>query len=200
MEEAIAPVTPLVGDPARFRTLADLERMLMALPRVPADRGRVVLMVRRVQEGEREVLDRMVLTPGEGVPGDRWIRKPQPNPETQLAVMQRDVAELIANGQPLTLFGDNLFLDLDLSAANLPSGSRLRVGSALLEVTPTAHTPCKKFQVRFGEDAVRFVSRKELGHRKLRGIYMRPAEAGEIRTGDLAEVIFRAPVISAWIF
>lgn len=194
MKEAIALETPLVGDPARFHTLADLERMLMALPRVPTDKCRVGLMVRRVQEGEREILDRVVLVPGAGVPGDRWIRKPQPNPETQLAVMQKDVAELIANGQPLTLFGDNLFLELDLSAANLPPGSRLRVGSAILEVTPTAHTPCKKFRARFGEGAVQFVSKSELGHRKLRGIYMRAVETGEMRTGDLVEVISRAPV------
>ncbi|MSS73121.1 MAG: MOSC domain-containing protein [Candidatus Latescibacteria bacterium] len=196
MKETLDMVTPLVGDPDRFHTLADLERMLMALPRLPTDRCRVALMVRRVQEGEREILDRMVLAPGEGVPGDRWIRKPQPNPETQLAVMQKDVAELIANGQPLTLFGDNLFLELDLSFTNLPPGSRLRAGSAILEVTSTAHTPCKKFQVRFGEDAVRFVSNPELGHRKLRGIYMRPVEMGEIRTGDLVEVISRVPVIA----
>jgi MOSC domain-containing protein YiiM len=192
MKEAIATVTPLVGDPARFRTLADLERRLMALPPLPTDRCQVALIVRRIQEG-----DRVVLVPGEGVPGDRWIRKPQPNPETQLAVMQTDVAELIANGQPLTLFGDNLFLELDLSVANLPPGSRLRAGSAILEVTQTAHTPCKKFQVRFGEDAVRFVSKPEWGHRKLRGIYMRPLEMGEIRTGDPVEVISRAPVMSA---
>ncbi len=197
IKEAIEVVTPLVGDPARFHTLADLERMVMALPRAPRDRCRVALLVRRPQEGSREVLDRMVLTPGKGIPGDRWIRKPQPNPETQLAVMQKDVAELIANGQSLTLFGDNLFLDLDLSPANLPPGSRLRAGSVVLEVTATAHTPCKKFRARFGEDAVRFVSKPELGHLKLRGIYMRPVTPGEIRTGDLVEVISRGSAISA---
>lgn len=197
IEEAVDVVTPLVGDPARFLPLADLERMVMALPRPPRDRCRVVLLVRRPEEGSREVLDRMVLTPGEGIPGDRWIRKPQPNPETQLAVMQKDVAELIANGQSLTLFGDNLFLNLDLSPANLPPGSRLRAGSVLLEVTQTAHTPCKKFRARFGEDAVRFVSKPELGHLKLRGIYMRPVAPGEIRTGDLVEVISRGSAASA---
>ncbi len=193
IQETVADVTPLVGDPARFLALEELERRARALPRMPADRGRVVLLVRRPEEGSREALDRMVLTPGTGVPGDRWIRKPQPNPETQLAVMQRDVAELIANGQSLTLFGDNLFLELDLSPANLPPGSRIRVGSTLLEVTQTAHTPCKKFRARFGEDAVRFVSKPELDHLKLRGIYMRPITPGEIRTGDFAEVISRGP-------
>ncbi len=80
------------------------------------------------------------------------------DPEMQIAVMQPDVAALIANGQPLTLFGDALFLELDLSTANLPAGSRLRVGAALLEVTPAPHNGCRKFQARFGAEALRFVS------------------------------------------
>ena len=72
--------------------------------------------------------------------------------------MRHDVAALIANGQPLTLFGDNLFVDLDISTANLPSGTRLRVGEALVEVTPKPHNGCSKFEGRFGADALRFVA------------------------------------------
>jgi MOSC domain-containing protein YiiM len=112
-----------------------------------------------------------------------------PDPDAQLAVMQRDVAELIANGQPLTLFGDNLFLDLDLSAENLPAGSRVRAGTALLAVTPKPHDGCRKFRARFGNDALRFVSKGELRHRNLRGIYMRVVEAGELGVGDAVELV-----------
>ena len=86
-------------------------------------------MLRRA-DGVRETPERTRLSPDDGVPGDDWSRRPPRDPEAQLAVMRRDVAELIANGQPLTLFGDNLFVDLDLSAANLPAGTRLRVGDA----------------------------------------------------------------------
>jgi MOSC domain-containing protein YiiM len=112
----------------------------------------------------------------------------------QIAVMQAAVAELIANGQPLTLFGDNLFLELDLSAQNLPAGSRVRVGEAVLEVTATPHNGCRKFQARFGQDALRFVSSKELRHRNLRGIYMQVLEPGDVRPGDAVEVMARARV------
>jgi MOSC domain-containing protein YiiM len=105
--------------------------------------------------------------------------------------MQRDVAELIANGQPLTLFGDNLFLDLDLSVSNLPTGSRVHVGGATLEVTPKPHNGCKKFHARFGPDALRFVSKPDLRHRNLRGIYMRVVQPGEAAPGDPVEVIAR---------
>jgi MOSC domain-containing protein YiiM len=103
--------------------------------------------------------------------------------------MQAGVAALIANGQPLELFGDNLFLEFDLSVANTPPGSRVRVGSATLEVTAKPHNGCRKFQVRFGLDALRFVSDPQLRHRNLRGIYMRVLEPGDVSVGDLVEVI-----------
>jgi len=125
------------------------------------------------------------------MPGDRWGRSSRPNPEAQLTVMQRDVAELIANGQPLELFGDNLVLDLDLSNANLPTGSRLRAGGVTLEVTPLPHNGCKKFRARFGLDALQLVSDTAIRHRNLRGVYMKVVEAGEIAPGDNVTVISR---------
>lgn len=106
--------------------------------------------------------------------------------------MQIDVARLVANGQALTVFGDNLFLDLDLSVENLPIGSQVRIGSARLEVTPKPHNGCRKFAARFGHDALRLVSKPELRHRKLRGIYMRVLEAGATGPGDVVEVLSRA--------
>ena len=180
-----------VGEADRFRTLAVLQESLMALPDAHVDNGRVALLMRRCEEGRREVLDRVLLVPETGVPGDAWCRAAQPRHDMQIAVMQKNVAELIANGQSLTLFGDCLVLDLDLSASNLPAGSRVRVGDAILQVTPEPHNGCKKFRARFGDDALRFVSMRELRHRNLRGIYMFVAEAGEVRAGDPVEVISR---------
>jgi MOSC domain-containing protein YiiM len=109
----------------------------------------------------------------------------------QIAVMEKDVAELIANGQPLTVFGDCLFLELDLSSGNLPPGSRVRVGGALLEVTSTPHNGCQKFRARFGDGALRFVSMRELRNRNLREIYMRVTEGGEVIVGASVDVISR---------
>ena len=126
------------------------------------------------------------------MPGDAWARKSPVMPEAQLAVMQRDVAELIANGQALGLFGDNLFLDLELAAANLPIGSRLRAGNAVLEVTPKAHNGCRKFKSRFGDDALRLVSEAERRQLNLRGIYLCVVEDGEVGVGDVVAVIVRA--------
>ncbi len=184
-----------VGDANRFRALADLEAGVDNLPGSHRNDGRVALLMRRGEGGRREMLNRALLAPDTGVPGDAWGRAAQPRRDMQIAVMQKDVAELIANGQPLILFGDCLMLDLDLSAANLPPGSRLRAGGAILEVTPFPHNGCQKFRARFGEDALRFVSMKKLRHRNLRGIYMCVAEEGEIAVGDDVQVLSRAASI-----
>jgi MOSC domain-containing protein YiiM len=178
-----------LGDPTHFRTLEDLERMLETQPGAPANSGRVELVVMKGAGGRRETPDRVHLAPATAVPGDAG--HDHEDGDTQLTIMQRDVAELIANGQPLPLFGDNLFLDLDLSIQNLPPGSRVRVGSAILQVTPVPHNGCRKFRGRFGDNALRFVSKQELRRRNLRGISMRVLEGGEVRPGDLVEVLSR---------
>jgi len=180
-----------VGDPPRYLTIEALERGLEALPAPPRDHGRVVALVRRDAGGVRHVEPRVHLTPDAGLPGDAWGRERRPDPESQIAVIQADIATLIANGQPLPLFGDNLFLDLDLSTANLPAGSRVRAGQALLEVTPLPHNGCRKLSARFGPDALRFVSMRERRHLNLRGIYMRVIEAGEVCVGGHVEVVTR---------
>ena len=183
------------GDASRHRPLAELEAGLRALPGPPRDAGRLALIVRRRADGVRETPERVHLVPEEGVPGDGWGRRPPRDPEGQLAVMRRDVAELIANGQPLTLFGDNLFVDLDISAANLPAGARLRVGGALVEVTPKPHDGCHKFKGRFGQDALRFVQAQPTRDQNLRGIYWKVVEPGEASVGALVQVISRTTLV-----
>ncbi len=181
------------GDSACFLSIDDLTAGLATLA-APRDAGRVVALVTRVVDGgRRESLERALLTVADGMPGDAWARKSPGKPEAQLAVMQAGVAALIANRQPLALFGDNLFLDLDLSAQNLPIGSRLRAGAVVLEVTPKAHNGCRKFRGRFGDDALRFVAHPERRHLNLRGIYLRVIDEGEVAVGDAVEVIARAP-------
>ena len=181
-----------VGDAVRYLTLEYLEARLDMLAPAPRESGRVRLIVVRQEGGRRESPPVVSLSPEAGVPGDAWGRRAELDREMQIAVMQGDVAELIANGQPLELFGDNLFLELDLSVSNLPPGSTVQVGGATLEVTPKPHNGCRKFRARFGDGALRFVSRPHLRDRNLRGIYMRVTRGGEVSTGDTVEVLARA--------
>ena len=185
------------GDPSRHRPLAELEAGLRALAAAPRDAGRLDLVVRRRADGVRETPERVHLSPDDGVSGDGWSRRPPRDPQAQLAVMRRDVAELVANGQPLPVFGDNLFVHLDLSAANLPPGTLLRVGQVVVEVTPKPHNGCIKFKGRFGADALRFVQAPATRDQNLRGIYWRVVEPGEARVGDRVEILSRAPAVSA---
>ncbi len=181
------------GDAERHLPMEDLLKRLAALPRAPRDRGEIAALFARPGSNERTPIEKANLTAAGGMPGDRWSRpregKPDPRPDKMLATMQAGVARMIANGQPLGLFGDNLYLDLDLSAANLPAGTRLRAGGAVLEVTPEPHNGCLKFKARVGADALRLVSRKEDRHRNLRGIYLKVIEDGLVAAGDPVEVL-----------
>lgn len=180
------------GNAARHLPTAELEAGLRALLPAPKDCGRLAFIVRRPTRESREVLSRARLSPEEGLPGDNWsTRTATPDPTAQLTVMQRDVAELLANGQSLALFGDNLIVELDLSVANLPVGSRLQVGGAVVEVTPLPHDGCRKFDARFGGEALRFVNAQPTRHLNLRGIYWRVIEAGEIEVGSRVQVLSR---------
>lgn len=195
-EQGAKPGEP-AGDPARHRPLAELEAGLRALPEAPRDEGRVRLIVRRLPDGTRETPETAALSREEGVQGDDWSRRPPRDPEAQLAVMSRDVALLLANGQALTVAGDNLVVDLDLSAENLPTGTRLRVGAALVEVTPKPHNGCRKFAARFGPGALHLVQAKPTRHRNLRGIYWRVVEPGAVRVGDAIRVVSRGRAAAA---
>jgi len=191
MEELRKEAYGPAGDVARHLPFDDLVAGLGALADAPKDVGVLALIVRRLADGTRETPARLCLTPEEGVPGDGWSRRPPRSPDAQLAVMRHDVAALIANGQPLTLFGDNLLVELDISAANLPCGSRLRVGEAIVEVTPKPHNGCSKFEARFGADALRFVGPGLDRPRNLRGVYWRVVDAGEVEVGCSVRVISR---------
>jgi len=184
------------GDSTRHLLFTELEARLRALPGAPTDSGRLALIVCRSAEGVRETPERVHLTAEEGVPCDSWGRRTPRKPEAQLAVMRRDVAELIANGQPLTVFGDNIFVDLDISAANLPPGTRLRVGGAVVEVTPLPHNGCAKFKGRFGSDALSFVNAQPTRDQNLRGIYWKVIESGEAAVGAPIQVLARGEVRS----
>ncbi len=188
-------IEPL-GDPARHATAEQIERALASLA-APADAGRVALIVARGTDHGRQTPSRTGLTPGQPLPGDRWDPANKHGDANQLTLMNVNVARLIANGQALTLFGDNLLTDLDLSAANLPAGGQLQVGDALLEVTAKPHTGCRQFVQRFGAAAAKLSFRADLRPRRLRGVHARVIRAGAVGVGDVVRVVYRADALAA---
>ena len=130
----------------------------------------------------------------EGLVGDTWIvrgskrtKDGSSHPDMQLNVMSARVVDLVAAGdrERWALAGDQLYVDLDLSEANLPPGTRLALGSAVIEVTAEPHTGCAKFHARFGGDAHRFVNTKQHRHLRLRGLNAKVVEPGTVRSGDV---------------
>ena len=169
-------------------TMAELDLGLDEIRNAPKKEGRLELIVRRPRSGEREVVDESELSVAEGLVGDNWsTRTPDAalEPERQLTIMNARVAGLLAQDTGRwQLFGDQLYLDFELSESNLPAGTRLALGSAIIEVTPVDHTGCKKFAERFGVDAVKFVSTPVGRELRLRGMYAKVVQPGRIRSGD----------------
>lgn len=178
---------------SRARLIAGLDHVRAS----PRDGGRLVLLVSRPATGERELPAEAVLDQAGGLAGDNWLargsrRTPDgaADPLRQVTVMNARVAELVA-GRPdrMPLAGDQLYLDLDLSVDNLPAGSLLAVGQAVLQVTEPPHLGCAKFMDRFGTEAMRFVNSRLGRQLRMRGMNTRVLVAGTVRLGDLAAKI-----------
>jgi len=180
-------------EPVHLSTEA-IEAGLDEIRQAPGDLGVVELIVRRPAVDEREMLEEGVLDERVGLVGDTWIGRHSgrtedgsPHPDMQLNVMNARVIRLLADSpdrERWALAGDQLYLDLDLSEANLPAGTRLALGSAVIEITDQPHTGCHKFSSRFGVDALRFVNSPIGRELHLRGINARVVEGGTVRAGD----------------
>jgi hypothetical protein len=163
--------------------LSELESGLPQIRAAPADRGTVELIARRPGKDERDVLEEAELDPAEGLIGDHW--RIERGADTQLTLMSSRAAALVAGPRDRwALAGDQLYVDLDLGYANLPPGTRLSVGSAVIEVTAVPHTGCGKFVRRFGLDAQKLVNSPAGRELNLRGINAKVVTGGIVRRGD----------------
>ncbi len=176
-------------------SITEMEAGLDYIRQSPKNGGALKMIVRRPNVDEREVVNEGELGIEVGLVGDNW--RVRGNPYTpdgsakinaQVTIMNARAVELLAQSKDRwALAGDQLYIDMDLSDENIPAGTRLALGTAILEVTPEPHTGCKKFAERYGTDATKFVNSKEGKQLHLRGIYAKVVEAGEIRVGDVVK-------------
>ena len=178
-------------------TMQELEAALGHLREAPKDDGVLKLIVCRPNVDQRKEMDQAELDPIKGLIGDNWIVRPSsktpdgsPHPEMQINIMNVRVTALVAQERErCSLAGDQLYIDMDLSKENLPAGSRIQVGSAVLEVSPLPHTGCAKFVSRFGVDAMKFVNSDVGKELCLRGINAKVVQAGMVKVGQTAKKI-----------
>lgn len=171
-------------------TLDEMESQLDYIRQSPSDNGVLEMIVCRPDVDQRQMLFEAKVDPEQGLLGDSWLtrgdyRGGPANTDSQINIMNSRVISLLAQDRERwQLAGDQLYVDFDLSDENLPVGSQLTIGSAVLEVTAEPHTGCKKFAQRFGPDATKFVNSPEGKRLHLRGINARVVQGGTVRTGD----------------
>jgi len=176
-------------------SLLELEAGLEYIRKSPKENGVLKLIVRRPDVDVREVVTTAELSLEEGLIGDTWkLRSSSHTPDgsanlkSQITLMNaRTVALLAQSEDRWTLAGDQLYVDMDLSDENLSAGTRLALGSAVVEVTDEPHTGCKKFAMRYGTDATKFVNSREGKRLHLRGINARVIQSGTIQVGNLVK-------------
>ena len=177
--------------------MTELEAGLPYIQASPKEEGVLQLIVCRPQENTRKTLSEGELNEAIGLVGDNWAtrgssRTPDKSahPEMQINIMNARCIELLAQDpERWALAGDQLYVDMDLSDENLPIGSQLSIGSAILEVSPIPHNGCKKFAERFGVDAVKFVNSPVGKQLHLRGINAKVIKSGKIQQGDLVKKV-----------
>ena len=172
--------------------IATLTAGLDEIRQSPKATGVLELIVRRPQTEAREVLDAGELDLAEGLVGDNWKQRGSSqtadgsaNPETQLTLTNTRVMALVApEKEHWPLAGDQLYVDFDLSEDNIPPGTRLSLGTAVIQITEPPHTGCKKYAARFGLDALKFISSPEGKQLQMRGVNAKVIRPGAIRVGD----------------
>ena len=166
-----------------------LETAYSALTAPPRRSGRVDLVVLRLGGGEHATPESVEITVDDGLVGDRWTAEKDPERGAQVTLMMSSVAKLLTGDQPLHIPGDNFIVDIDIGTEAMPVGTRVAIGTAVLEISDEPHTGCAKFSERLGSAALRWVNHADFKSRRGRGVNCRVISPGTVAVGDTISVI-----------
>ena len=167
---------------------------ILAAPKTDAPIASLCL---RPQRNQRAFPDRLVLTRAEGIPGERWLTEPwmtladgSPDPRIQVSILPLRVMDLVWRDREASPHpGDPIVADLDCSEVNLPEGTLIEAGTAVLRVSSVFNEGCVKWKARYGADARAFIDAPGHPPLRLRGILCEVVRDGVVTLTDRLQVI-----------
>ena len=167
----------------------------MALPDIldaPKNDAAIHSLCFRPGYSERSFPEQIEVSAERGIEGERWLRDPWlkradggPDPRIQISILPLRVMDLCWRDHVNTVHpGDTMIADLDLTEANMPVGTRLQIGSAVIEVSDKFNTACAKWKARYGGDSFAWINHRPNRPLRLRGVLCRVVADGTIRATD----------------
>jgi hypothetical protein len=150
-----APVNPVTAE--------ELDAALPSVLAAPRDAGIVRMLCTRPKPNTRSFPEVLTLTRSKGVSDDYhqwqpWLELPDGSPDPRIEV--------------------------SLADTDLPVGTRLSVGTAILRVSDVPNDGCAKWRVRCGRPAYNWIIKPDHLKLRLRGLYALIEQDGEVRLGD----------------
>ena len=174
--------------------------LLAALPHIlaaPRTDAPIDALCFRPGPNQRRFPARLRLTCAEGIPGERWLTMPwlrladgSPDPRIQVSILPTRVLDLVWRDRVGTPHpGDSIVADLDCGIANLPPGTLIRAGTALLRVSDVFNAGCAKWKLRYGADARAFIDAHGHPGLRLRGVLCAVEQDGEVALTDRLQLV-----------
>ena len=173
-------------------SFAECEQALDHINRAPLDEAEIDCLCARPDFGTRAFPDKLILTVDHGILGERWTHSPwltlpngDPDPRIQVSILSKRVMDLCWRDRERVIHpGDPFVVDMNLGEANMPVGTRLAIGTAIVEVSDKFNTACVKWRDRYGQDSLHWMNLARNRPYRLRGILCRIVQDGEVKLGD----------------
>jgi hypothetical protein len=181
-------------------TFASADDLRAGMPHVlaaPKSDAPITMLCFRSDFGMREFPEHLTMTRAGGIPGERWLNHPwlklpdgSPDPRIQVSILPLRVLDLVWRDRVGTVHpGDTIVADLDMTQANLPAGTLLQAGTAVLRVSDEPNDGCVKWKARYGAAAMDWIVAPEHAGLRLRGVLCSIEQDGVVAGADRIKVL-----------